>query len=976
MSGQALEFFEIDVPYCTRTYGVAPCTAAIGVTGDEKCFNCLATCQDTPNFLAAPETLRFAKQAAYLPRDIDIIGPLISAIDFTSGTISLAETIGTRSVLKVSFFDTPHSDANIGLDKYQDERGYDPYFHGSFWPRFRARYPSITGFECRWIIGFVGQALAEMETRTFFAEGFDGPSATGVFSISAKDGLKFMDGDRAQAPPLSNGAILADIVAADTLLTLTPPGVEDEYPSTGYVNLAGNELATFYRDPAPGIDGDTILLIHFHGADGATTFTDSSAVGRTVSRQGNTVVDDAVQFFPGFNSGLFDGSGDAVTVPDAADLNFGTAQFTIDCRIRPTSLASDRVICSQGTDASNQMLFYVGTNGALAFRLIIAAADAVFFASAAGAIVINSNYHVAVERSASNVWRMFINGVQVATQTASVTYPNFTTSFRIGFDQAGALGFAGWIGEFRLSDSPARYASTGFTPPTGPYQVADNTLMLYRGRLGSVASDHKAGDRVQLAINYASMDPADIINAHITSYTDLPAGYIDIATWRAETAAFLGSLYSFTIGEPTSVAAFLGKVIEQAGLMMWDDALKKQLRLKVIRAVPVTAAVISEDSVLNKTFEPTDQPDQRVSRAWVYYAPLDYTKKGDELNNYRSSVRTPDDAVATANEALYGAPAIKKIFADGIVAGGATVATRMGNLLVGRKQRPPRRFKFSQLRGQAIVPELGGGYYIDWSSLQAASGAREIVPVQVIKLKPGPAILQAEAEEMRFENLDAGDLLDRIIILNIDNYNLNLRTIHDQLFPATFGGGVTVTFQITAHIGSKTTANSAVNVGDWPVGFVPLVQLSGRIQGRGGLGGNGNTSGSLEDGQAGGTALFVRTAINLEFSGKLDGGGGGGGSGPGSRGGGGGAGFDPGLRGNGDGGNGKDGTTELGGDGQSHGSLPRAGDGGDPGQPGDPGVFSTGATLHPGGAAGSAIDGVSFVTFVTNTGTIRGPQVN
>lgn len=43
-----INIVEIDVPRCVNTYGVSPCTAT--GSGDAKCYNTLATCQDLPNY--------------------------------------------------------------------------------------------------------------------------------------------------------------------------------------------------------------------------------------------------------------------------------------------------------------------------------------------------------------------------------------------------------------------------------------------------------------------------------------------------------------------------------------------------------------------------------------------------------------------------------------------------------------------------------------------------------------------------------------------------------------------------------------------------------------------------------------------------------------------------------------------------------------------------------------------------------------
>lgn len=265
MSWQALQYIEIDIPYCVLSYGVAPCTAAIGVTGDAKCFNAKATCQDTANFNPADVTLRFVVPSAGHPRDIDAL-PYLKSLEFTPATIAPGENLGTRATLKVTFSDHKHADAGAGFDKYHATRGYDPYERGSFWPRFRARHPSLRGRALRTLNGFVGDALVDMETRHFYIESFEGPAPDGTFTIVAKDGLKFLDGDRAVAPALSSGFLVADITAVATTFTLSPAGIGNtEYPVSGIGCIGGKEVVSFTRS------ADAITMVRARYNTVATT---------------------------------------------------------------------------------------------------------------------------------------------------------------------------------------------------------------------------------------------------------------------------------------------------------------------------------------------------------------------------------------------------------------------------------------------------------------------------------------------------------------------------------------------------------------------------------------------------------------------------------------------------------------------------------------------------------------------------------
>ena len=56
MGRQPFQYVEIDLDYCANTAGVAPCAAS--QTGDAKCFNTYATCNDTPNFNLTTRTYR------------------------------------------------------------------------------------------------------------------------------------------------------------------------------------------------------------------------------------------------------------------------------------------------------------------------------------------------------------------------------------------------------------------------------------------------------------------------------------------------------------------------------------------------------------------------------------------------------------------------------------------------------------------------------------------------------------------------------------------------------------------------------------------------------------------------------------------------------------------------------------------------------------------------------------------------------
>lgn len=831
MADRALTFVELDVPYCALEYGTTngsgTCPAVLGVDSAAKCFNSLGTCPSTvrSSFTDAPTTMRFAKPAAYLPEaGIEAIAS-IESVSYSPAIISLGESLGQRASLTVTFQDHRHSDTGAGFDKYLDTRTYDPFGQGTFWGKFRSRHPFLRGRPLRLIQGLLGDDLADMDTRHFLIESFEGPTLDGKFTITAKDALKLADGDRAQAPVLSKGSLNADITAGTTSAQLSPAGIGNtDYPASGHLNIGGKEIVAFTR------------------------------------------------------------SGD--------------------------------------------------------------------------------------------------------------------------------------------------------------------TLTITRGQEGTTAVAHEAGDRCQICLDYSADDPADIIHDLLTTYAGVPASYITLADWQAETAAYYRRVNTAMIAEPTSVRQLLTELIEQVGLVIWWDDLAQKIRLQVLRSIATDAETFDDSNIVADTLRVKEQPERRISQVWTFFGLKSPLEPLSEPSSYRSSVLKAD-LDAEENDGSK----VKKIFSRWIPFGGSSAAARVNEIQLGRFVTAPREISFDLFRRGAETPALGEGVRIESLAMQDPTGAYENVPAQIVRLRPDDTVWTVTAEEMRFVDLSEEDLATKTLTIDSNSFGINLRTLYDANFTAPAAGDVVVcNINAGVIVGSTSTASPAFDVGSWlsvaatgnrtngspvlsglsintttegltagmfvrgagiPNGTKILsvdstsqvtldanctssgtggaltfytvlitVNLRGRVQGKGGNGGNPGPG----NGGDGGDALYVRYPVNLIIdTGDAEvwgGGGGGGGSAVGTwywgDPGGGGAGSLPGTKGaepstptyttpatNG--------TTEAGGDGAFSYSTAYGGDGGDPGQAGSPGV-SAGAD-GSGGAAGKAIDGLSYIK-KTGAGDIRGAEVN
>ena len=239
----------------------------------------------------------------------------------------------------------------------------------------------------------------------------------------------------------------------------------DSGSSSGYTWRGSPHYDVVATAPAGGIDSYAKLMLHTNGTNGSTTFTDSSSGAFTVTASGNAHIDTAQSKFGGA-SGVFDGTGDYLSVAGNSAFDLGTGDFAIDFWVRFNAF-------------ENSTLIDVGSNSGV--RLYITDSkvlQAILNNSAVlntGALSLSTGvwYHLALTRTGTSL-RFFKDGTQVgSTITDSTSLGGGTANgVKIG-DGTGAyagLDFNGWIDELRISKGSSRW-SANFTPPSGEYTV-------------------------------------------------------------------------------------------------------------------------------------------------------------------------------------------------------------------------------------------------------------------------------------------------------------------------------------------------------------------------------------------------------------------------------------------------------------------------------------------------------------------------
>lgn len=204
------------------------------------------------------------------------------------------------------------------------------------------------------------------------------------------------------------------------------------------------------------------LLLHMDGSNGSTTFTDSSSNALTVTASGNAQISTSQSKFGGA-SGLFDGTGDYLSLSAASALGMGSGDFTIEYFVRFTA-SGTQVHLDQRGSGTALYIYSVGTT----LYFADSTADRI---TGTSALTANTWQHIAVSKSGSST-KLFVDGTQVgSTYTDSTDYGASKPLYIATYYQTSAVFLNGNMDEMRITKGVARYTAN-FTAPTAAFPDA------------------------------------------------------------------------------------------------------------------------------------------------------------------------------------------------------------------------------------------------------------------------------------------------------------------------------------------------------------------------------------------------------------------------------------------------------------------------------------------------------------------------
>jgi hypothetical protein len=327
----------------------------------------------------------------------------------------------------------------------------------------------------------------------------------------------------------------------------------------------------------------------------------------------------------------------------------------------------------------------------------------------------------------------------------------------------------------------------------------------------------------------------------------------------------------------------------QAGITIWWDG--RLLRLQVLRDIP-SSGFYDDEKFLPGSVSKREQPEKRISQVWVYFGRINPLEGLEDPKNYAVCNVTAQATAQDLELAYDNIPSVRTIFSRWIIRQNRAAANRVNTLLLRRYGIPPRLITFDLLRNNIdLPPQLAQGVTIETLQNQDPTGGIDSLTAQVIEFRPSADRLSVQAEEIVFTPIeDPDDPVNKIITIDTNETNFNLRSTYLQIFPEpSDGDNIICIVQQGVIVGSTSVNTPAFDVGTgWPAGSYSIklvIQPGAFVVGRAGQGGGSaftieslsNPVATSSQGGVGGLAFRTQKAIEIENLGTIGGGGGGGG---------------------------------------------------------------------------------------------------
>lgn len=279
-------------------------------------------------------------------------------------------------------------------------------------------------------------------------------------------------------------------------------------------DAANTKSYNFYADPYAS---NVSLHLKMDGANGSTTFTDSSPNALAVTAVGNAQISTTQSKYNG-SAGYFDGTGDYLSIAANAAIDLSSSDFAIEFWVRPAP-KTNAVDAVFGYGNYACMFYHDGTNWTLEMSSTGSSNQLVITC----AVTLNTWQHIAIVRNGSSIV-VYKDGVSSATGTFTGAVTTNSRILRIG-DNGNSQNINGYIDNFKITKGVARYTSA-FTSPPIPSTCTDLTKNKNVGTLTN-GVDYNFSNGGSLVFDGVN----DYVKAPFSSNYNFGSGDFTVSAW-------------------------------------------------------------------------------------------------------------------------------------------------------------------------------------------------------------------------------------------------------------------------------------------------------------------------------------------------------------------------------------------------------------------------------------------------------------
>jgi len=302
-----------------------------------------------------------------------------------------------------------------------------------------------------------------------------------------------------------------------------------------------------------GINSNTKLMLHFNGADEATSTTDASDSNHTINFNGTAQLDTAIKKW-GTASLLLDGDSDYIDIDDSSDFDVAanaTEEWVIEVQAAFTDHAGDEMIISHRADANNKWEFY-HSHGVGTFFIVRLASDTKLAITSGGEITDTNMHHLAAIKY-NNTVGVYVDGTQTGYAEFS-GYGTVTGSLYIGATETPAAYFQGNIDEVRIHQADY-FSALPLPMPYAWFKCNDDAANTTVTDDGSGANNGTASANTSTLSDIGKVgDALDFVSS---AYTNIDAFAVDVKADTTGTFACwfnypaVNSNHLFSLGDAT-----------------------------------------------------------------------------------------------------------------------------------------------------------------------------------------------------------------------------------------------------------------------------------------------------------------------------------------------------------------------------------------------------------------------------------------